>query len=66
MLLIRKDDIPVYHDKIIISKPGGILPIPPNFNTEYKITVGPRPFPYQNTGMTNQASTQSSNFVDQF
>ena len=32
MLLIRKDDIPVYHDKIIISKPGGILPIPPNFN----------------------------------
>ena len=22
--------------------------------TEYKITVGPRPFPYQNTGMTNQ------------
>ena len=31
MLLIRKDDIPVYHDKIIISKPGGILPIPPNF-----------------------------------
>ena len=32
MLLIRKDDIPVYHDKIIISKPGGILPIPPNFS----------------------------------
>ena len=34
--------------------------------TKYKITVGPRPFPYQNIGMTNQASTQSSNFVDQF
>ena len=34
--------------------------------TGYKITFGPRPFPYQNTGMTNQASTQSSNFVDQF
>ena len=35
--------------------------------TEYKITVGPRPFPYQNTGMTNQThSTHSSIFVDQF
>ena len=34
--------------------------------TEFKITVGPRPFPYQNTGMTNQTHFHSSIFVYQF
>ena len=28
-------DIPVYRDTLVLSKPGIIFPIPPNFNEHY-------------------------------